>query len=137
MGKNIIRRSFILRHNNADFRADLFLRLIFEVRHLLIAYIALRRNFYYYLLLHSFKFYLMTKSTTTTAVAIANSMIGSSMILFPVTFNQTGIIINVVFCVHIDLSRFSWLLSWLLLANCWSITLGRIKSILASLFAGG
>jgi amino acid permease len=41
----------------------------------------------------------MAKSTFMTGVAIANSMIGSSMILFPVTFNQSGILVNVLFCV--------------------------------------
>ena len=41
----------------------------------------------------------MSKSPLMTGVAVANNMIGSSMILFPVTFNQHGIIINVLFCV--------------------------------------
>ena len=39
-------------------------------------------------------------SPLSSGIALANSMIGSSMILFPVTFNQTGIIINVLFMVH-------------------------------------
>jgi len=41
----------------------------------------------------------MVKSTFMTGVAIANSMIGSSMIIFPVTFNDYGIVINVFFVV--------------------------------------
>lgn len=41
----------------------------------------------------------MVKSPLSTGIAIANSMIGSSMILFPVTFNQTGIFVNVLFVV--------------------------------------
>lgn len=41
----------------------------------------------------------MSKSIFASAITIANSMIGSSMILFPVTFNESGIIINVLFLV--------------------------------------
>jgi amino acid permease len=44
-----------------------------------------------------------------TGVAIANSMIGSSMIIFPVTFNNTGVITNVLVVVIVSLSSSSWL----------------------------
>ena len=38
-----------------------------------------------------------------TGVAIASSMIGSSMILLPVTFSQHGVVVNMLFCVHFSL----------------------------------
>ena len=60
----------------------------------------------------------MGKSTLMSGVAIANSMIGSSMILFPVTFNQTGIFVNVLFCVFLPLDRSSCQFSWPSPANC-------------------
>ena len=41
----------------------------------------------------------MGKSVFMTGVAIANSMIGSSMIIFPLNFNQYGIIVNIIFVV--------------------------------------
>ena len=47
----------------------------------------------------------MSKSTVMTAVAIANSMIGSSIIIFPLNFNQYGILVNVFFVVVLYLYR--------------------------------
>jgi len=41
----------------------------------------------------------MGKSAFMTGIAIANSMIGSSMIIFPLKFNQYGILINIFFVV--------------------------------------
>ena len=60
----------------------------------------------------------MGKSTFMTGVAIANSMVGSSMIIFPVSFNDTGIIVNVIFVVILPPISSSWLPSWLSHANC-------------------
>ena len=34
-----------------------------------------------------------------TGAALANTMIGGSMIVLPVTFNESGILINVIFVV--------------------------------------
>lgn len=50
----------------------------------------------------------MSKSVFMTGVAIANSMVGSSMILFPLKFNQYGIGINVIFVVPARPARSSW-----------------------------
>ena len=74
----------------------------------------------------------MGKSTIMTGVAIANSMIGTSMILFPVTFNQTGILVNVLFCVRPHTLRSSWRPSWLSPANCSSCIFSLTKQRLAS-----
>jgi amino acid permease len=54
----------------------------------------------------------MGKSPLMSGIAIANSMIGSSMILFPVTFNQGGILINVLFVVPLPPLSSSWQPSW-------------------------
>ena len=64
----------------------------------------------------------MSKSTFMTGVAIANSMVGSSMIVFPVAFNDTGIIVNVLFLVILHLYSSSWQHSWPSPANYWSRT---------------
>ena len=62
--------------------------------------------------------YLFRHCLSSHGYSSFHSMVGSSMILFPVTFNQTGIIINVVFCVSAVISRSLWLLLWRSLASC-------------------
>jgi hypothetical protein len=59
----------------------------------------------------------MAKSTFMTGVAIANSMVGSSMIIFPVAYNDTGIVVNILFLVILPSPSFLWQPSWLSRAN--------------------
>jgi amino acid permease len=58
----------------------------------------------------------MSKSTLTTAVSVSTSMIGSAMILFPITFNQTGIVLNVLITVCFHLTQI--ILSAILALTC-------------------
>ena len=60
----------------------------------------------------------MGKSTFMTGVAIAMSMIGSSMVLLPITFSQYGIFINSFFCVLPSPLSYSWRAFWGSLASC-------------------
>ena len=45
----------------------------------------------------------MGKSVFRTGISVANSMIGSSIIIFPLTFIKYGILVNVMFVVLIIL----------------------------------
>ena len=54
----------------------------------------------------------MGKSVFMTGVAIANSMIGSSMIILPLNFNKYGVVANSVFVVHFHRDRSSCPASW-------------------------
>lgn len=54
----------------------------------------------------------MGKSVFMTGVAIANSMIGSSMIIFPLNFNKYGIVVNTLFVVQLHRIRSSCRPSW-------------------------
>ena len=71
----------------------------------------------------------MSKSTLSTAAAISNSMIGTTLILFPITFNQSGIIANSLVIVPLILLRLSWVRSLPLPANCLSLT-SNLKSLM-------
>ena len=77
----------------------------------------------------------MAKSTFMTGVAIANSMVGSSMIIFPVTYNDTGVLVNILFLVHLLPPSSSWQPSWLSPANFWSRTFTRTNRISDNPFA--
>ena len=70
------------------------------------------------LFLYQVDLFSMGKSAFMTGIAIANSMVGSSMIILPLKFNQYGILINIFFVVisyWISYSSPEW---WVLLWSC-------------------